>query len=285
MTSQIKKAVIPVAGYGTRFLPFTKSNPKEMLPIVDRPVIQYIVEEAVASGIEQIILITGSNKRAIEDYFDYNRELENLLQKTGKDDLLRLVRDVSDLAQFIYIRQKEMLGLGHAIAQARNVIGDEPFAVLYGDDIIDSKTPVLRQMIDTYQTNPGVVVGVTEVPLEAVNRYGVIDGEALTDRIYKINRFVEKPDPTTAPSRLVSTGRLILPPTIFDALDQTPPGKGDEIQIVDAITHLITTQTPAVALHYEGLWFDCGNKSEYVKAVVHYARQRPDIDLRGIELL
>lgn len=279
MTQRIHKAVIPVAGYGTRFLPFTKSSPKEMLPIVDRPVIQYIVEEAVASGIDEIILITGSNKRAIEDYFDYNRDLEHQLAKSGKDDLLKMVRDVSDLAQFVYVRQKEMLGLGHAILQARMVIGDEPFAILYGDDVIDSKTPVLKQMIDVYEQNPGAVVGVTEVPLESVNRYGVIDGEKVSDNLYKINQFVEKPEPQDAPSRLVSTGRHILPAGIFDAIEKTNPGKGGEIQLVDAIYSLIAQGTPANALHYEGKWYDCGNKSEYVKAVINYAKKRPDIDL------
>ncbi len=278
MTQKIHKAVIPVAGYGTRFLPFTKSNPKEMLPIVDKPVIQYIVEEAVASGIDEIILITGSNKRAIEDYFDYNRDLENQLQKTGKDDLLKIVRDVSDLAQFVYVRQKEMLGLGHAILQAKTVIGDEPFAILYGDDLIDSQTPALKQMIDVYENNPGAIVGVTEVPLEAVNRYGVIDGEKIGDNIYKINEFVEKPEPEVAPSQLVSTGRHILPPQIFDAIANTKPGKGGEIQLVDAIYSLIASGTNAHALHYEGKWYDCGNKSEYVKAVVNYAKKRPDIE-------
>lgn len=277
MTQKIHKAVIPVAGYGTRFLPFTKSNPKEMLPIVDKPVIQYIVEEAVASGIDEIILITGSNKRAIEDYFDYNRDLENQLQKTGKHDLLKMVRDVSDLAQFVYVRQKEMLGLGHAILQARTVIGDEPFAILYGDDVIESQTPVLKQMIDVYDQNPGAIVGVTEVPLENVNRYGVIDGDEISDRLYKINHFVEKPEPDVAPSRLVSTGRHILPPEIFEAIANTTPGKGGEIQLVDAIYSLIAAGTPANALHYEGKWFDCGNKSEYIKAVINYARKRPDI--------
>lgn len=277
MTQKIHKAVIPVAGYGTRFLPFTKSNPKEMLPIVDKPVIQYIVEEAVASGIDEIILITGSNKRAIEDYFDYNRDLENQLQKTGKHDLLKMVRDVSDLAQFVYVRQKEMLGLGHAILQARTVIGDEPFAILYGDDVIESQTPVLKQMINVYDQNPGAIVGVTEVPLENVNRYGVIDGDEISDRLYKINHFVEKPEPDVAPSRLVSTGRHILPPEIFEAIANTTPGKGGEIQLVDAIYSLIAAGTPANALHYEGKWFDCGNKSEYIKAVINYARKRPDI--------
>jgi UTP--glucose-1-phosphate uridylyltransferase len=284
MSQHIRKAVIPVAGYGTRFLPFTKSNPKEMLPLVDRPIIQYIVEEAVKAGIEQIILITGSNKRAIEDYFDYNRDLENQLQKTGKTELLELVRSVSDLAQFVYIRQKEMLGLGHAIAQARSVVGDEPFAVLYGDDIIDSKTPVLKQMIDLYAQNPGVIVGVTEVPKASVSNYGVIDGQAISDNVYKINRFVEKPDPESSPSRLVSTGRLILPPTIFDSINQTQPGKGGEIQIVDAISHLISQNTPAHALHYEGHWYDCGSKTGYVKAVVNYALKRSDLDLSDLSL-
>lgn len=276
---QIHKAVIPVAGYGTRFLPFTKSNPKEMLPIVDKPVIQYIVEEAVAAGIDQIILITGSNKRAIEDYFDYNRDLENQLEKTGKLELLKMVREVSDLAQFVYVRQKEMLGLGHAILQAQQVIGNEPFAILYGDDVIDSQTPVLKQMIDAYQTHPGAIVGVTEVPLEAVNRYGVIDGEPISDRLYKIKQFVEKPEPTAAPSRLVSTGRHILSPDIFNAIKETKPGKGNEIQLVDAISSLINKGMPAHALHYEGKWFDCGNKSEYVKAVINYAKKRPDIEI------
>lgn len=274
----IKKAVIPVAGYGTRFLPFTKSAPKEMLPIIDRPVIQYIVEEAVDSGITDVVFISGSNKRSLEDYFDYNLELESYLKDHGKEDLLELVREASDIARFIYVRQKQPLGLGNAILQAKHVVGNEPFAVLYADDVINSDVPVLKQMMEVYQKHPGIVVGATEVPLEDVKRYGVIDGDKIEDNVYKINRFVEKPDPEEAPSRLVSSGRLILPPSIFEVIEQTKPGKGNEIQIVDAIETLIEQGTPAHACHYQGTWYDCGNKLEYIKAVVDFALARDDIN-------
>lgn len=281
---KIRKAVIPVAGFGTRFLPFTKAMPKEMLPIVDKPVIQYIVEEAVASGIEQIILVTGSNKRAIEDHFDSYFELEYKLEQSGKHKELHEIREITKLAQFIYVRQKETRGLGDAILTAQPVIEDEPFAILYGDDVIDAKTPVLKQMLEVYDDESTPLIGVTEVPKTAVGRYGVIDPESIDSRLYRIKQIIEKPDPKDAPSRLVVTGRVILPPKIFSIIGQTPPGKGGEIQLTDALATLIA-EVSGYAYHYEGTFFDCGNKLEYLKAVVTYALKRADIQSEFVSYL
>jgi len=273
---KITKAVIPVAGFGTRFLPATKAQPKEMLPLVDKPIIQYIVEEAVAAGITQIVFITGSNKRAIEDHFDRNFELEYRLQKAGKDAELTQVKDISSLATFIYIRQKTQEGLGHAILQAKPVIDGEPFAVLLGDDVIFGDTPAIGQLADVYKKFGEPVVGVTEVAAEQVKRYGIIDGEAVDDNVYKVRRIVEKPTPETAPSRLGVTGRYIFTPDIFDEIEQTKPGVGGEIQITDAMANLMTKR-PLYACRYHGDYYDCGDKERYLEAQLAVGLQRPDL--------
>lgn len=274
---KIKKAVIPVAGYGTRFLPFTKAMPKEMLPIVDKPILQYIVEEAVASGIEEIILITGQNKRAIEDHFDYSFELEMQLKKQKKMEQYKEIRRISDLARFVYIRQKEPLGLGHAILCAEKVIDNEPFAILYGDDLMDYQKPVLKQLIDVYNKYKGSVMAVAQVPHEVVNRYGIIKPKKIADRVYRVEDIVEKPDKEFAPSNLASHARVVMTPKIFSILKKTKPGKGGEIQITDAIETLIKT-TPVYACEYEGKWYDGGNKLEYLKAVVSYGLKHQDLN-------
>lgn len=275
------KAVIPVAGYGTRFLPFTKSIPKEMLPVVDKPVIQYLVEEVAAAGIKQVVLITGSNKRAIEDHFDSYFELESKLQQAGKTKALETIRKITKLARFIFIRQSEPLGLGHAVLQAKSVIGNEPFVVLYGDDIIESegREGVTAQLLKVFAKHPTTILGVTEVNHNEVSRYGVIDGEELPEfdkRLYRVKDFVEKPDPKQAPSRLAISGRLILTPEIFPILEQQRPGVGGEIQLTDAVRTLIK-KTGGFALHYHGTWYDCGSKGAYIKAVIHYALKHPEV--------
>jgi UTP--glucose-1-phosphate uridylyltransferase len=274
--SKIRKAVIPVAGFGTRFLPFTKAMPKEMLPIVDKPVIQYIVEEAVAAGVEQIILVTGSTKRAIEDHFDSYFELEYKLEQGGKEKELKEIRGITQLAQFIYVRQKEAKGLGDAILTAEPAIDNEPFAILYGDDVIDAQKPVLKQMLEVYTDESAPMIGVTEVSKETVSRYGAIDPKPIGNRLYRIKKIIEKPSIEEAPSQLVITGRVILPPKIFSILKQTKPGKGGEIQLTDALTTLIAGNS-GYAYHYEGTFYDCGNKLEYLKAVVNYALKHEDL--------
>ncbi len=276
--TKITKAVIPVAGFGTRFLPATKAQPKEMLPLVDKPLIQYIVEEAAKSGIEDIILITGQNKRAIEDHFDNNFELEYRLEKAGKSKELEEIRAISNLARFVYVRQKNPQGLGHAILCAKDVVGDEPFAVLLGDDIIASKVPVLKQMKKVYEKYEDAVIGVYKVNKEATEKYGIIDGKYIEENIYQIMDIVEKPKPEEAPSNLAVTGRYILPSRIFAILAKTKPGKGGEIQLTDAIKTL-SQDKPLYACKYEGRYYDCGNKLEYVKATVDFALKRKDLGL------
>lgn len=281
------KAVIPVAGYGTRFLPFTKAIPKEMLPVVDKPVIQYLVEEVAAAGITDVVLITGSNKRAIEDHFDSFFELESKLKAAGKTKALETIRGVTKLANFIFIRQSEPLGLGHAVAQAKPVLGGEPFIVLYGDDIIEPPNDargkpgkgVTAQLLEVFEKHPSTILGVTEVASQDVSRYGVIDGEKVPGfdgRLYRVRDFVEKPDPQLAPSRLAISGRIILTPDIFPVLERQRPGVGGEIQLTDAVRTLIT-KTTGFALHYRGTWYDCGAKASYIKAVIHYALEHPEV--------
>lgn len=275
------KAVIPVAGYGTRFLPFTKVIPKEMLPVVDKPVIQYLVEEVAQAGIEEIILITGSNKRAIEDHFDSYFELESKLEAAGKTKALETIRSITKLAKFIFIRQNEPLGLGHAVLQAKPAIGNEPFVVLYGDDIIEPEGTkgVTAQLLEVFAKHPTPILGVTEVAKDQVSHYGVIDGEATKEfgnRLYRVKDFVEKPDPGQAPSRLAISGRIILTPEIFTILERQGPGVGGEIQLTDAVRTLIK-RTRGYALHYHGTWYDCGSKASYIKAVIHYALEHPEV--------
>ncbi len=272
----IKKAVIPAAGLGTRFLPATKAMPKEMLPIVDKPTIQYIIEEAVASGIEDIIIVTGKGKRAIEDHFDRAIELENNLLEKDKMALLDVVQQSSSLAEIHYIRQKEPLGLGHAVWSARKFIGNEPFAVLLGDDIVQSEKPCLRQLIEQFEEKQSSVIGVKKVPEEETHRYGIIDPVEQQDRLYKVEKFVEKPAQGTAPSNLAIMGRYILTPKIFDFLAKKQIGKGGEIQLTDAIQKLNEKQ-PVFAYNFEGRRFDVGEKLGFIKTTIEFALQNEEI--------
>ena len=281
MSHKVRKAVFPAAGLGTRFLPATKAQPKEMLPLVDKPIIQYVVEEALQSGIENIILITGRGKNAIEDHFDVSYELEKILEERGRHDLLETVRQVSDLVHVCYVRQKEALGLGHAILAARDLIGDEPFAVLLGDDIIDAPTPCLRQMLDVYNQFPASIVAIQEVPRETVSSYGIISGRPVghkgqNDRLYKLTDLVEKPDPDVAPSNLAIIGRYILEPEIFDLLERTEAGAGGEIQLTDGLRALLRHK-PIYGFRFEGKRYDAGDKLGFLIATVEFALQRPDL--------
>lgn len=268
---RIRKAVIPTAGLGTRFLPATKAQPKEMLPILDKPTIQFIVEEAVASGIEAIIMVTGRNKRAIEDHFDRSIELELFLEKKENTEFLSMVKDISRMANIFYVRQKEALGLGHAVYCARKFIGNEPFAVLLGDDIIRSEVPCLRQMIDVYERYGASVVGVQEVPLGDTGKYGIVDGVYKDNRIFKARDLVEKPSPEDAPAtRLAIMGRYILNPEIFEVLENLEPGKGGEIQLTDGLRKLNMFQE-IMAYEFEGRRYDAGDKLGFIQATIEYA--------------
>jgi UTP--glucose-1-phosphate uridylyltransferase len=277
---KVRKAIIPAAGLGTRFLPATKAMPKEMLPIVDKPTIQYIVEEAVASGIEDIIIVTGKSKRAIEDHFDFAPELEQNLLEKGKTELLDKVNYTSNLADIHYIRQKEPKGLGHAVWCARNFIGDEPFAVLLGDDIVQSDTPCLRQLINEYESTHSSVIGVQKVPDNETHRYGIIDPLTQDGRRYQVNSFIEKPKPGMAPSNLAIMGRYVLTPEIFMFLDNPETGAGGEIQLTDAIQKLNSIQR-VFAYNFEGKRFDVGEKIGFVKTTIEFALQddelRPEV--------
>ncbi|HOA79694.1 MAG TPA: UTP--glucose-1-phosphate uridylyltransferase GalU [Defluviitaleaceae bacterium] len=273
---KIKKAIIPAAGLGTRFLPATKAQPKEMLPIVDKPTIQFIVEEAVESGIEDIIIVTGRSKRSIEDHFDKSIELELELQKKGKEDLLELTRQVSDLANIHYIRQKEPKGLGHAIITARNFIGDEPFAVLLGDDIIVSEKPCLKQMIEVFNEYNTSILGVQTVPYEDVNKYGIVKGENIRDRIYEVTDMVEKPNREEAPSNVAILGRYIITPKIFEFLETQEAGAEGEIQLTDALKNLCKVED-IYAYDFIGKRYDVGNKMGFLQATVEFALRRDDL--------
>lgn len=273
---KIRKAIIPAAGLGTRFLPATKAQPKEMLPIVDKPTIQYIVEEAVQSGIEDIIIVTGRSKRSIEDHFDKSIELELELEKKGKSDLLELARQASDLANIHYIRQKEPKGLGHAILTAKNFIGDEPFAVLLGDDIIVSETPCLKQMIDVFNEYKTSILGVQKVPFEDVDKYGIIKAKHIEDRVYKVTDMVEKPDREKAPSNIAILGRYIITPRVFDYLEKQEAGAGGEIQLTDALKKL-SQEEAMYAYDFIGKRYDVGNKIGFLQATVEFALNREDL--------
>ncbi|WP_186580055.1 UTP--glucose-1-phosphate uridylyltransferase GalU [Aquibacillus kalidii] len=270
MVKKVKKAIIPAAGLGTRFLPATKAMPKEMLPIVDKPTIQYIVEEAVASGIEDIIIVTGKGKRAIEDHFDAAPELERNLAEKGKLDLLAKVHHSSVLADIHYIRQKEPKGLGHAVWCARNFIGDEPFAVLLGDDLVQSQVPALKQIINQYEETESSVIGVQEVEYSETHRYGIIDPGENVGRRYQVNHFVEKPKQGTAPSNLAITGRYVFTPEIFGFLDKQQIGAGGEIQLTDAIQMLNQIQN-VYAYNFEGDRYDVGEKLGFVRTTIEFA--------------
>ncbi|TYO94797.1 UTP--glucose-1-phosphate uridylyltransferase GalU [Desulfallas thermosapovorans] len=273
---RIKKAVIPAAGLGVRFLPATKALPKEMIPIVDKPTIQYIIEEAVRSGIEDILIITGRNKKSIEDHFDKSTSLENHLRSKGKEDLLKIVEETGNLAEIHYVRQKEPRGLGHAVHCARRFVGDEPFAVLLGDDIVHSEVPCLKQLMDLYEEVQGSVIGVKEVPPADVSKYGVLDAEPVKENIYRVHSLVEKPPLEEAPSRLAIMGRYIIEPEIFDILACTKPGAGGEIQLTDALKEL-ALQKAMYGLVFDGKRYDVGDKLGYLKAMVEFALNRPDL--------
>jgi UTP--glucose-1-phosphate uridylyltransferase len=270
MPATVRKVVFPAAGLGTRFLPATKSMPKEMLPVVDKPIIQYGVEEAVHSGIQNVIIVTGRGKSALEDHFDISYEMESVLSSRGKTALLAAARSVADLTDVSYIRQKEALGLGHAVLRAAELVGSEPFAVILPDDVIYSRTPCIRQLIDAYRKYDGPVLAVMEVPNEKISAYGVVDAEQVSENVYRVRDLVEKPKASEAPSNLAIIGRYVLTPDIFDSLRQTAPGAGSEIQLTDGIRHLLKSR-PVYALKFEGTRYDAGDKLGFLKATVEYA--------------
>jgi UTP--glucose-1-phosphate uridylyltransferase len=273
---KVRKAIIPAAGLGTRFLPATKAQPKEMLPIVDKPTIQYIVEEAIDAGIEDIIIISGRGKRAIEDHFDKSYELEEELRKKGDQELLSIVKDISNLVDIHYIRQKEPRGLGHAIHCAKSFIGNEPFAVLLGDDIVDSQTPCIKQLMDIYNEYNATVLGVQEVPLEDVSKYGIVSCKSVETNVFKVKDLVEKPDKDNAPSNIAILGRYIITPQIFEHLEKVTAGKNGEIQLTDALKSLVQNEV-MYAYSFEGKRFDVGNKLGFLQATVEFALKREEL--------
>jgi UTP--glucose-1-phosphate uridylyltransferase len=276
MSQKVRKAVFPAAGLGTRFLPATKASPKEMLPLVDKPLIQYVVEEAVASGIESIVIVTGRGKTAIEDHFDVSFELEKLLEERGKEAELKAMRAISEMARVSYVRQREALGLGHAVLQARDFVGDEPFTVMLSDDVIDSETPALKQLLDVYEKYNAPVLGTMQVSGEAISRFGVIDGEEVEDGVFKIKDMVEKPSFSEAPSDLAIIGRYVLTPDIFDELEKTRPGAIGEIQITDAMRSLLK-QRPFYALRFKGKRYDAGDKLGFLIATVELGLKHEEL--------
>ncbi len=289
MPQKIRKAVFPAAGLGTRFLPATKASPKEMLPLVDKPLIQYAVEEAVASGIESVIIVTGRGKSAIEDHFDISFELEHLLRERGKTSALEDVRAITDMARICYVRQKEALGLGHAILQAKDLVGDEPFAVMLADDVIDAEVPALKQMMRVYEKFDAPVLGTMQVAGAAISRFGVIDAEEVETGVYKIRDMVEKPAYKDAPSDLAIVGRYILTPDIFPEIEATKPGAGGEIQITDAMRSLLKKRD-FYAVRFDGVRHDAGDKLGFLIATVEFALKREDLApefreyLKGLKL-
>jgi len=287
MNKKIRKAIIPAAGLGTRFLPATKAQPKEMLPIVDKPTIQYIIEEAIASGIEEILIVTGRNKKCIEDHFDKSVELEMELAKNHKDELLELVKDISDMVDIHYIRQKEPRGLGHAIHCAKSFVDNEPFAILLGDDIVytgESQRPCLKQLIDCYDEYKTSILGVQSVDAENVSKYGIVDGIQIEDRVCKVKGLVEKPSKEDAPSNTAILGRYIVTPKIFEILESTKPGKGNEIQLTDALLELVKSEA-MYAYNFEGKRYDVGDKLGFLEATVEYALRKPKLKDEFIEYL
>lgn len=273
---KVRKAIIPAAGLGTRFLPATKAQPKEMLPIVDKPTLQYIIEEAIESGIEEILIITGRNKSSIENHFDKSVELELELEKSGKTELLEEVRKISDMVNIHYIRQKEPKGLGHAIHCAKSFIGNEPFAVLLGDDIVYNDKPCLKQMIEAYDEYKTTILGVQEVADEDVSKYGIVEGKSIEERIYKVKGLVEKPSREDAPSNIAILGRYIINPAIFEILEHTKPGKGGEIQLTDGLKELAQREA-MYAYVFEGRRYDVGDKQGFLEATIEYALRREDL--------
>jgi len=277
---KVRKAVLPAAGLGTRFLPATKAQPKEMLTVVDKPQIQYVVEECVASGIEHIIIVTGRGKSSIEDHFDYSPSLERFLEDKGKKDQVELIRKISNMVQFSYTRQKEPLGLGHAVSVARDLVGEEPFAVLLGDVLIPGENPATKQLIDVYQATGVGAIAVEEVPKEKTYLYGIVAGEPAPQppfgaRLMRIRDLVEKPKPEVAPSNLAITGRYVLPPAIFDCLERTKPGAGGEIQLTDGL-RILAQEHGLWAYIYDGISYDAGEKLGFLKATVELALQNPE---------
>jgi UTP--glucose-1-phosphate uridylyltransferase len=276
MTKKIRKAVFPAAGLGTRFLPATKASPKEMLPLVDKPLIQYSVEEAVASGCDSILIITGRDKSAIENHFDISFELEEVLKEKGKMELFETVRAISDIARISYTRQKQALGLGHAIYQAKDFVGNEPFAALLADDVVDAEKPALRQMMDVFEKYDAPVIATMQVAGEAISRFGVIDADEVEPGVFRIKDMVEKPAFADAPSDLAIIGRYIFTPDIFDAIEKTTPGSGGEIQITDAM-RLLLKERPFYAVKLDGVRHDAGDKLGFLIATVEYALKRDDL--------
>jgi UTP--glucose-1-phosphate uridylyltransferase len=279
MIPKVRKAVFPAAGLGTRFLPATKAQPKEMLPVVDKPLIQYGVEEAIHSGVQNIIIVTGRGKSAIEDHFDVSFELEHLLEAKGKTELLATVRSISDMINVSYVRQKEALGLGHAVLRARDLVGEEPFSVILSDDVIDSEVPCLRQLL--YEFYGASVVALMEVPKESISAYGVVDAEPVAhlgsqDRLYRIRNLVEKPKASEAPSNLAIIGRYILTPDVFHSLESIEPGSGGEIQLTDGLKHTLRSR-PIYGYRFEGTRYDAGDKLGFLKATVEFALKRHDL--------
>jgi UTP--glucose-1-phosphate uridylyltransferase len=278
---RVRKAVLPAAGMGTRFLPATKAQPKEMLTVVDKPQIQYVVEECVASGIEHVIIVTGKGKNSIEDHFDYNPTLERFLEEKGKKDQARMVREISEMVQVSYTRQKEPLGLGHAVLVAKDLVGDEPFAVLLGDVLIPGENPATKQLIDVYHATGVGAIAVEEVPKEKTYLYGIVDGEPAPqapfgERLLRIRELVEKPTPEEAPSNLGITGRYVLPPAIFECLERTKPGAGGEIQLTDGL-RILAKEHGLWAYIYDGEAYDAGDKLGFLKATVELALQNKEL--------
>jgi UTP--glucose-1-phosphate uridylyltransferase len=284
MQKKVKKAVIPAAGLGTRFLPATKAQPKEMLPIVDKPTLQYIIEEAVASGIEEILIITGRNKKSIEDHFDKSVELELELEQKGKKELLDIVQGISNMINIHYIRQKEPKGLGDAIYCARHFIGDEPFAIMLGDDIVDNDVPCLKQLMDAYEEYRTTILGVQKVDIKDTNKYGIISAKHIEDRVYKVKDLVEKPELGKAPSNIAILGRYIITPEIFDILEDLPAGKGGEVQLTDALK-LLSKKEAMYAYNFEGRRYDVGDKLGFLEATVDFALKRPELKDEFIDYL
>ncbi len=294
MTMKVRKAVFPAAGLGTRFLPATKAQPKEMLPLVDKPIIQYGVEEALAAGCDQIIIITGRGKNAIEDHFDVSYELEQMLEERGKTELLTIVRQISDMIHIAYVRQKQAMGLGHAVLMARELVGNEPFAVLLADDVIDAERPCLRQMMDVFEETQSPVVATMEVNGPAISSYGVLDAKRVegkfNGRVHDVKNLVEKPKAEEAPSNLAIIGRYILTPRIFETLEHTPLGAGGELQLTDGLRGLLQSGEKIYGYTFEGKRHDAGDKLGFLKATVEFALKRPDLGkpfaeyLRGLKL-
>lgn len=281
---KIRKAVIPAAGLGTRFLPATKAIPKEMIPIVDTPMIQHIVEEAVRAGVETVVIITARHKEAIENHFDFNYELEHTMDEKEKKDLAELSRSIGRLCNIVSVRQKNPMGLGHAILCAEPVIGDEPFAILLGDDLIDSEVPCTRQLINIFEKEKASVVGVMEVPESQVSKYGIVGGKMLNPRLMLVENLIEKPSAATAPSRFAIPGRYVLTPTIFDCLRETKPGKGGEIQLTDGL-QLLAKRERLFAYQFEGTRYDTGDRLGFIDATLAFALKRPELEAGVRELM